>query len=203
MWESPLDFLVALDTRLFIFFNLSVANPIFDRIMPVITNAVYWRPFLAALVLYLLIRGGSKGRITVLLLAGTIAFTDQISSHLIKSLVERVRPCQVIPEVHLLVGCSNSYSFPSSHAANSFAFATIFFLRYRWTGWLFFPLAAVIAYSRVAVGVHYPFDILGGAMLGLIVSFSIYQFYCWLNKRRRAKINIAGRKPDFPAHSEV
>ncbi|MEJ2542483.1 MAG: phosphatase PAP2 family protein [Calditrichaceae bacterium] len=89
----------------------------------------------------------------------------------------RIRPCNVVEEVHLLVKNKTSKSMPSSHAANFFAVATVFSYFYRKYQWIFWFLASLVAYSRVAVGVHYPFDILIGAFSGaLFAAFWIYMF---------------------------
>lgn len=179
------EFFHNLDTQLFIFLNATLANPVFDRVMPVITNSFYWRLPLAAILLYLLIWGKKKGRITVLLFVLTAVISDQISSHLIKSFIHRLRPCHVVPQVHLLVNCVHSYSFPSSHAVNSFAFAIMFWRRYPQSKYFFFPIVAIIAYSRVAVGVHYPFDILGGALIGIGVGLGLFWLYRKASRRWR------------------
>ena len=118
--------------------------------------------------LLLLLRAGTPGRIAALLLIPTITFADQLNSFFLKYLIVRPRPCHVLPDVHLLVGCGSGYSFPSSHAVNTFAAALVlaYFLP-RWT-WAFFSFAIIVAFSRVYVGVHYPSDVLGGSIVGFL-----------------------------------
>jgi membrane-associated phospholipid phosphatase len=99
-----------------------------------------------------------------------IGIADQTSISLLKPLVGRIRPCNALlpDQVRLLVRCSKAFSFPSAHAANSFAMATVIAWRFPRIAALGFAVAFVVAYSRVYVGVHYPLDAIGGAVVGLV-----------------------------------
>lgn len=169
-----LEFLVNIDTALMRFLNLVIANPVFDLIMPVITHEWFVRIFFLTFALLAAIFGGKYGRITFLLLILTVVLTDQLSSQLIKPLVGRLRPCKSLDWVHVLIDCSSGKSFPSSHAANSFGQALIWIWRYPKYKWFFILSAAVIAFSRVSVGVHYPLDIFAGAVLGTLAGLLIF-----------------------------
>jgi len=183
-----IEWLVNIDTALFVFLNVSLANPVFDSAMPIITNDWLLRVLFLMIVLSLLIFGKKQGRVAAVLLVFSVILSDQVSSHLIKPLVARVRPCHVVPDVHLLVNCSEGLSFPSSHAANSFAPAVLTSLIYRRRIWLFLAIAGVVAYSRIAVGVHYPLDVLSGAFVGSLCGTAVaiaYRFAearFWRNK---------------------
>ncbi len=183
-----IDWLINLDTQLFLFFNNALANSIFDRVMPIITNDWVLRAVFLIIVVLLLIFGKKQGRVAALLCVVAVVFSDQVSSHLIKPMIARVRPCHIVPDVHLLVACSQGLSFPSSHAANSFATAALISLSYRRQIWLYLTIAAIISYSRIAVGVHYPFDVLAGALVGVLCAtavFAAYQYVgAWLDKRK-------------------
>jgi len=171
-----LDFFYTLDKAIFYFCNRALSNPIFDKIMPPLTN---WNQSWIGLgiacgfLLLLITWGGKKGRIVVALLIPLIIASDQLSSNLIKTLVARPRPCHIInglpvlENIHLLVSCGGGYSFPSSHAANNFAFATLLSFYYRRYSWISFLYAGIMAFSRVSVGVHYPSDVIGGALVGI------------------------------------
>lgn len=170
------DFLFTIDLGLFRFFNGTLGNPVFDAIMPVVTDlnqTWYGRTIIAGAWLLLLVRGGKPGRAAALLLIPLVVLTDQVSSSLLKKWVMRPRPCHVVDGVpvvdgiRLLVGCGGGYSFPSSHAVNNFSAATLLAYHFpRWRSYCF-GWAAVVAFSRISVGVHYPSDVAGGALLGL------------------------------------
>jgi undecaprenyl-diphosphatase len=87
-----------------------------------------------------------------------------------KPLFGRVRPCNGLPPgaFRLIVGATSAYSFPSAHAANSFAMASVVSWRFPGFAILAYLIAAAVAYSRVYVGVHYPFDSFAGAFVGLL-----------------------------------
>jgi len=84
----------------------------------------------------------------------------------VKWLLARLRPCQVLSGVHQIAGCGGMFSFPSNHALNTAAAAAFLQVLYPKTGWVSRPLVAVIGYSRVYVGAHYPTDVLGGWAIG-------------------------------------
>ena len=161
-----LNFLNQIDTILFIFLNAKLANPVFDIIMPFVTYKQTWYPVWAIAIIGLLWKGGKKGRWIVLIVILSVVTTDLIVNKMMKPSFQRIRPCNVIEEAHLLLGKKSSKSMPSSHAANFFALATVFSYFYRKYQWIFWFLASLVAYSRIAVGVHYPFDVFVGAICG-------------------------------------
>ena len=166
-----MEYLNTIDTALFHFINASLSNPVFDVVMPFLTDLNKSRIVLvivATLLLWMIIRGNKSVRLAAILLIVTIIFSDQINSSVIKFLWLRQRPCRILHDVHLLVSCGSGYSFPSSHAVNNFAGALILAFFLPRAKWWFFGLAATIAFSRVYVGVHYPSDIIGGAVIGLM-----------------------------------
>jgi undecaprenyl-diphosphatase len=98
-------------------------------------------------------------------LAVLFGLTDGVGA-LLKHLVERVRPCHALSGVHQLAGCGGTFSFPSNHALNTAAAAAFLQVLYPATGWISWPLVAVIGFSRVYVGGHYLTDVLGGWVVG-------------------------------------
>jgi len=161
-----LEFLQHADTILFTFFNQTLANPVFDVIMPLITNKYSWVPIWLLVIILLAWKGGKRGRWLLLTVLLSIALTEPLVNRILKPFFARVRPCNALNHVHLLVHKHATFSMPSGHAANFFALATVFAFFYRKYQWIFWFLAALVAYSRVAVGVHYPFDVLVGALVG-------------------------------------
>lgn len=170
-----IDFLYSIDKALFIFFNSTIANPVFDILMPFLTdlNQHWYGLSLFGLAWILLVwKGGKKGRILGLCIILLIIISDQLSSNVIKQIFERPRPCHeiggipILENVRLLVPCGSGFSFPSSHAANNFAVAFFLSHYYRKYAWAFLTFATIIGFSRISVGVHYPSDILGGMVLG-------------------------------------
>ncbi|HUL44432.1 MAG TPA: phosphatase PAP2 family protein [Bacteroidota bacterium] len=180
------DFLYSIDKAVFIFINRTIANPFLDWLMPPLTD---WNKswvglsIFGGLWLLLMILGGRKGRIVGLMLVPLIFLTDQVNSNLVKFAFHRLRPCHVIDgkaiveQVRLLVDCGSGYSFPSSHAVNNFGFAVLMSFYYRRWAWLFVLYAFLMALSRVVVGVHYPSDVLGGALIG--AAFGLGFVYLW------------------------
>lgn len=173
------DLLQAIDSWLFHFLNGTIGNPFFDAIMPVITDLNHhwygWVFFGGSWILLLTV-GGKVGRTAAILLIPMIVISDQLSSSVIKKIVMRPRPCHlvggvpVLDHIRLLVDCGGGYSFPSSHAVNNFAVATLLSHFFPRKSRYLFAAAGLVAFSRISVGVHYPSDILGGMLLGAAVA---------------------------------
>lgn len=85
----------------------------------------------------------------------------------IANAIDRLRPYDAHQSAHLLIARSPDPSFPSDHAAGAFAIATMVWLYDRVAGWILFGVAALLAFSRVYVGIHYPSDVVGGALIGV------------------------------------
>jgi len=173
-----IDSLISIDVQLMYFINVSLSNAVTDAVMPVVTAEWFVRPILILGVIIAAWRGGKYGMVTAFLAILTIVLSDQLSSQVIKPWVGRLRPCKEhVDWIHLLVSCSSGKSFPSSHAANSIAQAVLWSCRYPRLGKYAYPLASLIAISRVFVGVHYPSDILSGAILGAMCGAAIFILY--------------------------
>jgi len=156
-------------------------NPFFDWIMPFFRNADMWTPLYFFLLLFGLTNFKKTGWWWAVLGAVTVILSDYVSSDLIKQHFLRLRPCNdpaLADWIRAVPGITfpQSSSFTSSHAANHFAMATFFYLTLKnetgkWTG-LFFVWAAVICYAQMYVGVHYPTDIIGGAVTGILIGYT-------------------------------
>ncbi|OIO17709.1 MAG: phosphatase PAP2 family protein [Ignavibacteria bacterium CG_4_8_14_3_um_filter_37_9] len=156
-----------LDLFMFYFFNHTLSTGILDSFFSFITNVRYWFPVYIIALLYLVIKGGRKGRIAAVFVLLLVATTDQLGAKVIKELFQRLRPCNALPDVLTPLGCTGTFSFPSNHALNNFAVAFFFLWIYPKAKWYLITVASLIAISRVYLGLHYPSDILGGAVLGI------------------------------------
>jgi undecaprenyl-diphosphatase len=168
-----LDYIVQIDTQIFYFINITLQNTLFDWLMPFITEKTHWFPVWGVVIILLVWKGGREGRIILVFIIPLIFLSDQLSSSVLKPFFARPRPCIALDNVHLLLNRKTSFSFPSSHAVNFFALATYFGYFYRKYLWYFIIIAAMVAYSRVYVGVHYPFDLIAGAGIGAACAFVI------------------------------
>jgi undecaprenyl-diphosphatase len=179
-----LETLRHIDHSLFHFVNHDLANPVLDLLCPVFRNKLTWLPLYVILALLFYKKYGRQVLWLAAFAALTILLTDQLSSSLIKPLTHRLRPCNN-PEVNarlLLDYCGAGYSFVSSHAANHFgiaAFLLPFVQRKVLFGSLLFVWAALVSFSQVYVGVHFPADVLGGAILGSVIGALLFYPALW------------------------
>lgn len=173
---SLLQLLIKWDRALFEKINTDWTNPVFDVLMPFLRRDLHWAPLYLFLFLFVLFNFRMKAIWWSVLFLVTVALTDMTGTYLFKHNVERLRPCNdpaLYGHVRLLLDrCSGGFGFISNHAANHFGMGMFFFLTFRpvlknWA-WLGIVWAALIAWSQVYVGVHYPGDVLAGALLGLV-----------------------------------
>lgn len=170
------EHLIEFDYRLFYLINVAWSSAFLDYVMPLVRNKFIWAPVYMFLATFLLLNYKMDGVITILYLILTVFLTDQISSNILKPLLERIRPCHVngLQEyIHVLVNCGSGFSFPSSHASNHFGVAFFVGLMSWRLNRIILPIgflwAFVISYAQVYVGVHYPLDVAGGALLGIVI----------------------------------
>lgn len=174
-----------LDQNLFLKINTVYTNSFLDAVYPWYREANAWVPLYLFLIVFSVMNFKSKAFSWILFIVITIVLTDQISSSWIKPFFERPRPCRdpfLMSHVRLLLnGCSGGYSFTSSHATNHFGFAvfvvmTLGNIMGRWK-YAFLFWAASISYGQVYVGVHYPLDIVSGAIVGSVIGWITGSFY--------------------------
>jgi undecaprenyl-diphosphatase len=169
------------DENAFLAVNRGLANPFFDFICVPARNPTTWIPVYVFFVLFLTINFKKEGFKIVGLVILTFIVTDQLSGHIIKPMFARVRPCNddyLAEMVRMLVPCGSGYSFTSNHASNHFGISFIltpFFFRIR--KWTIIPLLMwpiLVSFSQIYVGLHYPIDVFGGMLVGLISSTLVY-----------------------------
>jgi len=178
----------SLDVRIFRVLNGSLRNGLFDFLMPIVTDFRRSRIVIVLVWAALVIFGGQKGRWAGLMIILLVAASDQLSSHVIKPLVERMRPCEVLGSVHFwygpegwivtppeaVGGFKGSFSFPSSHAAN--ITSSMLFLALAYRRWAALPIVVMIlvSFSRIYIGVHWPSDVAAGMALGAALAAAAY-----------------------------
>ena len=173
-----------IDQSLFFFINQTCSTKILNFFMPFITNQKNWVLPIIFLVFILMTKAGKRGRITLGVLIICISLTDFISAQLIKPWIGRIRPShEILDQINLLVYKGGKWSFPSNHAANTMALTVVigyFYERYKPVLILFTILMGI---SRVYVGVHYPFDIIGGFFVGYIFAWGTITLWVMLKMR--------------------
>ncbi len=170
--------MLEIDKKLFHFFNDTLSNPFFDQFMPWVTD-LHKNPIalmvLSGVILIWLYRKRWKFFPVFLGLTFCVASTDIVSYRVLKPLFKRQRPPAIETEIQLRTDRFAGYGFPSNHAANNFAAATFLSHCYPALKWIYYPVAAFIAFSRVYVGVHYPLDVIFGSLLGLVFGLLFFR----------------------------
>jgi undecaprenyl-diphosphatase len=174
-----------IDQSLFRQINGVWHHPLLDTILPWTRHSNNWIPLYLVLLGWTGYQIGSKTWKWLLFALLNVTLTDQVSSSIFKPLFHRLRPCNdpaLFGKTRLLLEhCSGGFSFTSSHAANHFGLAMFIFISWgvameRVTKY-FFVWAGIIAFAQVYVGVHYPLDILGGTIIGLVAGYLMAKLY--------------------------
>jgi len=194
--------IIEFDTELFLYLN-SFHNDFWDTIMLLITRKETWYPFYAIIIYYFIKNYRSKSLLVLFFLALTILASDQLSV-LIKETVQRLRPVYepaIENLVHNVLRKGGFHGFVSSHAANSFAilvFTARIFRNKSYRGLLLF-WAIIFSYSRIYSGVHYPSDLIGGALLGWVIGIMTHKLLMFVENHfflaRNPKIEKTDLKP--------
>lgn len=176
--------LIEIDRIIFSFINQGLSNDVFDVILPIMRDKYTWIPVYFFIIAFLIYNYTKKSYYPILFLFLTVGMADATSNRLFKKNVQRLRPCNEVTLVEktVRVRCGSGYSFTSNHAANHFAISTFLYLLFRvyrkkWLNALLFAWAAIVSFSQVYVGVHYPLDILCGAILGIGIGWLCFHFY--------------------------
>ncbi len=171
-----------LDSVALVFLNKNCSHHFLDTLAIFFADPRPFIPAVAALWIYLFIKGSTNSRITLLFLLVTVGLTDLISSQLLKPLIGRMRPCHYLA-LNTPLGCSISFSTPSSHAANISAFCGYIIAFRKKLAYFLIPLIIIVSLSRVYAGIHWLSDVLLGWCLGISIVFAFYHLrrYCpWI-----------------------
>lgn len=170
----------------------------FDNFMALVTVVATWLPMILMLLFMLYKRKGWRKMLTVLLAVGVvILIADQVSASIIKPMVARLRPSRnpdLQATIHLVNGYNGGlFGFVSSHAANCFGIAMFlaFIFKNRAFTWFMIAWASLMCYSRIYLGVHYPGDIVCGAILGVTTAALVYYLIKKLKKRQPLWFDIS------------
>ena len=190
-----LEKLLEFDRWLLLKINNTWSNSFFDSIFPFWRHSDTWLPLYLFLFLFMIMNFGWRSLPWMLLLGITAGICDQVSSSFVKEFFGRVRPCRdedLVNSLRLLLNrCPSSGSFTSSHAVNHFGAAMFIYITmrdvFKKAGLLFFAWAGSICYGQVYVGVHYPLDVIGGALLGCVLGYImalIFNNQPWLSYKK-------------------
>ncbi len=183
-----LENLINLDHKLFLLLN-GGGSPFLDNIMLAVSSHWFWVPVYLFLLVYFIRANGIKGLIEIGIIFLTLLITDQTSVHLFKEVFERLRPCHdpmIMDQMKLVAeSCGGQFGFVSSHATNSFGLMIVSAGLIRKRPYTIFILmwALLLSYSRIYIGVHYPGDILGGMILGLLLGGIVLSIYKPIRKK--------------------
>ena len=185
-----MHWLQTLDTAVFRFFNDTLKNPVFDVLMPWLSGNILFVPLLVVGTIWLIWKQRRKGVLCFAMLAIVLPLGDSKVCRTLKLAIARPRPFVTLSEVRQPPGvppASPYASMPSSHAANWFAGAMIAWIYFRRSARVVVPLAVAVSISRVYNGVHYPSDILAGAILGAgygaMAVYVLENLWRWLGKK--------------------
>ena len=168
----------------FLDFLQTIHTPLLDKILAFITSlgnvGIIW--IVLAVVLLILLKTRKAG----IIVAAALLMDLILCNLILKNLVARVRPYDVNTAIAILIKKPLDFSFPSGHTAASFAAMTALFLAKMKKAWIAaLILAVLIAFSRLYFYVHYPTDVLGGAVVGVLSGIIGYTIVEKIDKRRR------------------
>lgn len=204
-----MDFLYEIDKSLFYLINVEGRSPLLSPVMEFVTDFKNWKvPIAILVVLHILwmffaplFRGGSardgffalrralaKGFVFLAVAGMALGAGDFLNHEVNKPFFGRMRPCNELTDISITAPCNRSYSFPSSHAVNITALAAVMSYEYRLFSPVIIGVALLVCYSRVYLGMHYPFDVLAGILFGLFYGGgAVYlkvRLFQWMERKK-------------------
>jgi undecaprenyl-diphosphatase len=195
--QRLLQSLDACDKAVFSFVHTNLRNSLFDFLMPIVSEKWNWLVPITIVFLYFFVKD-KKGAAWLLLSSVLVILWVDAVAIVVKGEFLRFRPQQSLSDLSMLVLRPASSSFPSNHAANSFALATLLSFYHRKIAWVLLAAASLVAFSRVYVGDHYPLDVLGGALLGTafaLAGVGIFRLF----RRRQSKLQHRSDAQSVPS----
>ena len=183
-----MDWILKIDNQILDWVAEHLHSPLGDAVMPVITvlgNAGAIWILVAVILLFL-----PKWREAGIQMLAAMAVAAIVGSLILKPLIARERPFSANEFTELLISAPKDFSFPSGHTSASIAAAVILLMRNRWVGIPAMILAVLIAFSRIYLYVHYPSDILGGIILGLLSAVTVRTVTLWIKKSGYPSKNV-------------
>ena len=194
-----MESILTLDKKLFLFFN-SFHSTWMDPVMYMLTQTWFWLPLYLFVIYFIIKKYGKKSYIPLLFLILAVTISDQ-TCNLIKNSTERHRPSREVSlanDIHLYQKSDGTfyrggvYGYPSAHASNSMVLAVfiIFFIAHKrkWIIAMALLWSLLMGYTRIYLGVHYPFDVLSGFLLGFIITYPLFRITeKWICKLDRIK----------------
>src|SRR5829696_8396387 len=150
-----MSWFLELDTEIFRFINVKLAHPWLDFVLPQLAGNRWFIPLAVLASLVALWKGGLRARLFLLVMLVALGIGDGLIINTLKHAFARMRPYHDVLDARVLVGYGSVGSLPSSHTSTWWATALLAFIYYPWTRWFLVPFAALMAFSRVYVGVHY------------------------------------------------
>lgn len=179
-------------------------HPVLDALAPFVRNPLFWAPLYLFLAFFAIINFGKRGIYWCLFYIATVSFSDFTAAKILKNYFARIRPCndELFSDiVRGLVNCGSGLSFPSNHATNHFAMAIFIILTISKSNPFAIILtlfwAASVAYAQVYVGVHYPFDVIAGAIYGSAIGV-LFAFL--FNKYVKLRLPVRKKNAPIPGH---
>jgi undecaprenyl-diphosphatase len=170
-----LEYLIKIDIYLFYFIYETLSNPFFDWLMPLFHNPKNWIAPLLILWIYMIIKDKDKRWQLLVLIPLVIILCDQTGRY-IKHLELRDRPWAGLDIIALVKQSGMHFSFPSNHSANAVGLAMVISAIYPKVKYYFWGLAFTIMFSRIYIGVHFPADVIIGAIIGLSFGFLLIKY---------------------------